>query len=505
MFSVNNNKKLGAFIRNLRERKELTQEQFADLLETSQSAVARMEAGGQNFTTETLSKISEVLNHKIYTIGDNSIDFKISGNRELSGEITTNFSKNGAMGLLAASLVNKGKTVLHGIPKIEEVNRILEVMESLGVKVEWIEKNSLEIIPPKVFALENIDRNSASRTRTIIMFLGSLVHYFDDFRIPFPSGCNLGKRSNSAHVLGLQEFGAKIKVNKDNFWIRSNGLKPKEIIMFEKGDTATENLIICAARIPGKTVIKYCSSNYMVQDVCFFLQKLGVKIEGVGTGTLSIWGLAEIDQDIEHYNSQDPIESMMFLSAAIVTNSSITIRACPIDFLELELQRLKLMGFKYKQGKVYKSQNGFTKLVDIVTYPSELKATGEKITAGPYPDINIDNLPFFVPICSMATGTTLIHDWVYENRIIYFMELNKLGADILLADPHRAFVRGKTKFTSGQLACPPALRPAMIILIAMLGAEGTSILRNVYSIRRGYEEIAERLNSLGAKIEVVVS
>ena len=141
--------------------------------------------------------------------------------------------------------------------------------------------------------------------------------------------------------------------------------------------------------------------------------------------------------------------------------------------------------------------------MDIEIFPSKLKALDDKIHPAPYPGINIDNLPFFVPIALSARGQTLIHDWVYENRAIYFTELNRLGANISLADPHRVYVSGAAKLKSAQIVCPPALRPAMVILIGMLGAEGTSILRNVYMINRGYEEIAERLNSIGANITII--
>ena len=161
------------------------------------------------------------------------------------------------------------------------------------------------------------------------------------------------------------------------------------------------------------------------------------------------------------------------------------------------------MGQKLSFGKEYRSYNNETTLVDITVYPSTLVAPHDKLHALPFPGINMDNLPFFVPIACMAEGTTLIHDWVYENRAIYFTELNRLGADIKLVDPHRAFVTGPKRLKGAQIVSPPALRPTAIILIAMLAAEGTSRLRNVYSIKRGYEEIAERLNSIGAKITVL--
>jgi len=503
MAKLSEKQKIGQFIAQLREQKGWTQEDLAGILETSQSSVARIENGEQNFTTDTLAKISQALNHKIIEIADNSMDFQVRGGGTLSGEIRTNTSKNGAMGLLCASLLNQGKTILHGIPRIEEVNRILEVLESIGVKTEWVGERSLEINPPKELDLKNIDAKSASKTRTVIMFLGPLIHLFKEFSLPHSQGCSLGKRSISAHLYGLEKLGVKVKVTKDSYDIKVNELRPAQIVMFEAGDTPTENLLMAAAKIPGKTVLKFASANYMVQDVCFFLQKLGVRIEGIGTSTLTIHGVEEIKQTVEHTNSEDPIESMMFLSAAITTNSSILIKACPIDFLQLELLKLEKMGFKYKLSKPYKSANGFTNLIDITSYPSNLKALDDKITCGPYPDLNIDNLPFFVPIATQAKGTTLIHDWTFEDRAVSFMEFRRLGASINLADPHRVFIQGPVELTPAQIVAPPIIRSAMIILIGMMAADGVSVLRNVYSIRRGYEDIANRLNSLGAKIKVI--
>jgi UDP-N-acetylglucosamine 1-carboxyvinyltransferase len=207
--------------------------------------------------------------------------------------------------------------------------------------------------------------------------------------------------------------------------------------------------------------------------------------------------------DGEYWNSEDPIESMMFISACIVTDSRLTITRCPIEFLALEIEKLKRMNLKYKILKRYYSYNERTKLADIEIFPSRLKALGDKIHAQPYPGINMDNLPFFVPIAIKTIGQTMIHDWSYENRAIYFVELNRLGANITLADPHRVYIQGGTLLKPAQVVCPPALRPSIIILISMLAASGTSILRDVYMIKRGYEEIAERLNSIGADIKIL--
>lgn len=501
-FSQKQQQKIGYFIRSLRERKGLTQQDFADILHTSQSAIARIESGNQNLSTALLSKISEALEHKILSI-DHSIDFQIEGGRKLHGVIQTNVSKNGAMGLLCASLLNKGTTILHGIPRIEEVFRLIEVFESIGISVEWTDQNTLTITPPRVLRLEKLNNSSAEKTRSALMLIGSLIHRTRHFSLPHAGGCKMGERSISTHRYALEKLGVRIITGSSGYEISTKSLHPGEIVLYEASDTAAENVLIAAAGIPGKTTISFAPPNYQVQEVCFFLEKLGARIEGIGTHHLVIHGIKEINEHIEYYNSEDPIESMMFISAALTTGSTLTITRCPYDFLKLELLKLEKMGARIRIGKEYPAKNGRTKLVDITVQPSRLRALKDKIHALPYPGINSDNLPFFVPIATQARGSTLIHDWMWENRAIYFTELNRLGADITLADPHRVFIQGATPLRATQVVCPPALRPAMIILIAMLAAPGISTLRNIYSINRGYEEIAKRLNAIGARISVI--
>ncbi len=494
--------KIGFFIKDLREKRGLTQAAFAKALHTSQSAVARMEGGKQNFSTRELSKISKVLDRQILAIPQ-SIDFEVRGGRKLSGKITTNFSKNGSVALLCGSLLNRNRTILHGISRIEEVYRLIEIMESVGVSVRWIAKNSVEIVPPKKISLAHLKNPAASRVRSSLMFIGALVNRYSEFKLPHAGGCKMGDRTIAAHRYGLENLGVSIVTKEDYYEIKAKKLMPGDIALYEASDTAANNILLAAALIPGVTTLRFAPPNYQVQEVCFFLEKMGVKIDGIGTTNLTIHGIAGLDEPLEYHNSEDPIESMMFIAAAITTGSKLTILRSPIDFLSLELLKLEKMGLKFKISRPYKSYNGRTNLADITVFPSHLKALAEKIHPLPYPGINSDNLPFFVPIATQATGTTLIHDWMWENRSIYFTELNRLGAQISLADPHRVFVSGKTPLKGAQVVCPPALRPAMIILIAMLAADGVSILRNVYSINRGYEEIAGRLNSIGADIRVL--
>lgn len=493
---------IGKLIETMRTAANLTQSQLAETVGTTQSAIARIENGEQNVTAEMIEKVSDALNRNLIRTADGAINIKVEGGTTLHGEIITKTSKNGAMGLLAASLLNRGTTILKNVPKIEEVKRMIEVFESIGVSITW-NNADLHIKPPKTLSLSKLDKEAAERTRSIIMLIGPLIHHAKKFNLPQAGGCKLGSRTVRPHIYALEKLGVSVITKADRYEISAPKLKPAEIVLYESGDTVTENAVIAAAGIPGKTVIKYASANYMGQEVCFYLEQLGIKIEGIGTTTITVHGVDRIEQDITYYLSEDPIETMFFLSAAIVTKSTLTIRRCPIDFLEVELLKLEKMGFKYKVLKKYKALNGRTNLIDIQTKPSTLTALEEKIESRPYPGLNIDNLPFFAVIATQAKGMTLIHDWVYEKRAIYTKDLDKLGADTVLVDPHRLYVTGPTKLKAAEVICPPALRPGAIILIGMLAAHGTSILRHMYSINRGYEDLIERLNSIGAKISIL--
>lgn len=433
------------------------------------------------------------------------MNYRIVGGKKLSGTVTTNISKNAAVALLAASLLNKGTTTLKRMPHIEEVNRLIEVLQSIGVTIVWDDTGDLHITPPETISLENMNRAAAERTRSIALFIAPLAHRLGSFDLPAPAGCDLGKRTLGPHIDALERLGISITGDeaRHTYHVEAREMKPAEIIMYEASDTGVENVLMAAALIPGETRIKFASANYMVQDLCVFLDACGVRIEGTGTSTLTVHGVAEINDDIVGYPSEDPIESMFFVSLAATTGSEISIRRCPIDFLELELFTLEHMGLKYERTATYLAENKHTLLSDITIYPSELHAPPEKIAPRPYPGINIDNLPFFVPVATQAKGETMVHDWVYDGRAHYYLELKKLGAKIQLLDPHRVIIKGPTKLHAGDLEAPPALRPATLLLIAMLAAEGKSLLRNVYPINRGYENLHERLSTIGASVEAV--
>lgn len=500
---------IGETIEHMRIEKGWTQEELANAVGSSQSAIHRIEKGRQNISLEMIKKISEAFGSQILSINDSaSQSFQIRGGKELSGEITVNTSKNAAVGLLCAALLNSGKTILKRVARIEEVFRIIEVLESIGVKCHWQNRRrDLEIISPRELRLDQMDITAARRTRSIIMFLGPLLHKFKHFQIPYAGGCSLGTRTVEPHLEALESFGLKVDATKKSgfYDVEVNqevlhNKKPRYIVLAERGDTVTENVLMAAAMSSGTTVIVGASPNYMVQDVCFFLEKMGVKISGIGTTRLVVQGRPKFEMDVEYSVSEDPIEAMSFIAAGLVTNSEIKILRAPIEFLEIELEVLRNMRAQIEKSPEYYSANGRTRLVDLTIKKSHLIAPIDKIHPMPFPGLNIDNLPFFSVIAAVASGRTLIHDWVFENRAVYTTELANLNVKVELLDAHRVYIEGPTNWRPAELVAPQALRPAVVVLIGMLAAPGRSILRNIYPINRGYQDFAARLRHLGADI-----
>ena len=495
---------VGAVLRDARGEKGWTQGRLAAELGTSQSAIARMEQGKQNLSLKMIQRLESIFGRAIVKVGRPQMThLRVEGGRTLSGAVDVNSSKNAGVALLCASLINRGTTVLRRLARIEEVNRIVEVLTSIGVECTWLNANDLQIRRPAVLDLDSMDVEAARRTRSVIMLLGPLLDESAEYRLPYAGGCDLGTRTVEPHMQALRQFDLSVEAKSGFYSVQAPPADghDRSFVLSERGDTVTENAIMAAAHRRGTTVIRNASPNYMVQDLCFYLQGLGVEIDGVGTTTLKITGRPSINVDIEYFPSEDPIEAMSLITAGIVTNSEVTIRRVPIEFMEIELATLEQMGQRLEVSAEYVARNGRTRLVDVTTQPSVLRAPEDKIHPMPFPGLNIDNLPFFAVIAANAHGQTMIHDWVYENRAIYLTELNRLGAQVQLLDPHRIYVNGPTKWRAAEVGCPPALRPAACLLLAMLAARGVSELRNIYVIERGYEDLAERLNTIGAKIE----
>ncbi|MGL5829726.1 MAG: helix-turn-helix domain-containing protein, partial [Angustibacter sp.] len=296
--------RIGGLIRDARQHRGWTQAQLATELATSQSAVHRIEQGGQNLSLEMLARIGEALDSEIVTLGTSGPShLRVNGGARLSGEIDVKTSKNAGVALLCASLLNRGTTTLRKVARIEEVNRLLEVLGSIGFSTTWLnDDNDLKIIPPAELDLTGIDETAARRTRSIVMFLGPLLHRLDSFEIPYAGGCDLGTRTVEPHMTALRPFGLDIKATDGTYHatVDRNIAPIRPIVLTERGDTVTENALMAAALHPGTTIIRNASSNYMVQDLCFFLTELGGQVSGIGSTTLKITGLQRIERDVTY-------------------------------------------------------------------------------------------------------------------------------------------------------------------------------------------------------------
>src|ERR671921_2051473 len=434
-------RRIGSLVRDARRHRGLTQQQLAARLGTSQSAIARIEQGGQTLTLDLLGRLSGALDSELITLGPaRPTHLRVVGGRPLRGSVTVKSSKNAAVALLCASLLNRGRTTLRNVARIVEVDRILDVLRSIGVSATWdTSGHDLTLVVPDALDLAGIDADAARRTRSIIMFLGPLLHRADGFELPYAGGCDLGTRTVEPHMIALRHFGLSVEARAGRYQAtvtRCAG-RDRTIVLTERGDTVTENALLAAARHDGTTTIRNASPNYMVQDLCLYLEKLGVRIEGFGTTTLRVTGRPVLDADVDYPLSEDPVEAMSLMTAGIVTCSELTVRRAPIEFLEIELAILAEMGLRFDLSPEYPADNGRTRLVDATIHPSQLRAPIDKVHPMPFPGLNIDNLPFFAVIAAQAEGSTMIHDWVYDNRAIHLSDLTRLGADVRLMDPHR--------------------------------------------------------------------
>lgn len=295
---------VGLLLRDARGEKGWTQGQLAAELGTSQSAVARMEQGKQNLSLKMIERLEAIFGRSIVKVGKPQMThLRVEGGRTLSGAVDVNSSKNAGVALLCASLINRGTTTLRRLARIEEVNRIVEVLTSIGVECTWLNGNDLRIRRPEALDLESMDVEAARRTRSVIMLLGPLLDQTSEYKLPYAGGCDLGTRTVEPHMQALRQFGLSVEATSGFYVVQAPPADDhdRSFVLTERGDTVTENAIMAAAHRRGTTVIRNASPNYMVQDLCFYLQGLGVVIDGVGTTTLRITGRPAIDVDIEYY------------------------------------------------------------------------------------------------------------------------------------------------------------------------------------------------------------
>lgn len=411
----------------------------------------------------------------------------IKGGIPLLGEVKVSGYKNSAGAILAASLLSKEKSTIDNLPLCTDVLDQIEMLKKMGAKVKWAGKRKIKINPENL-SPEKIPFDLFEKMRVSVLLVGPLLARFNKFKIPHPGGDKIGLRPISAHLEALKNFGVKME-EKDGFYYfeAPKRLEGKKIVLKEFSVTATENIMMLAALTKGKTKIEMAAAEPQVQDLGRFLEKMGLKIKGLGTHTIEIQGKKKLSS-AQFQISPDPNETGTFLIALAMTGGEGKIKNVNPEHLTMFLDKMKEIGvnFEIKRKEI------------IVKKSKKFKST--KIQVLPYPGFPTDLQPHISVLLTQAEGKSLIHDPLYENRFHHLHELRKMGADIEITDPHRALIFGKRRLMGNKINAPD-IRSGAALILAGLIAKGKTQIENISQIERGYEKIDEKLRKLGAKIE----
>jgi UDP-N-acetylglucosamine 1-carboxyvinyltransferase len=423
--------------------------------------------------------------------------FVIQGGMPLSGELTAAGNKNAALPILAACLLTDEELVLHRVPRIRDTEAQIALLDNLGVEVGWMADNSLRLCAAGVADVA-VDEELSSRIRASFLLAGPLLARCGEARMPPPGGDFIGRRRLDAHLDAFQDLGARVEGDR---WIEltapEGGLRPCEIFMDEPSVMGTENALMAAALTSGPTTISNAACEPHVQDLARLLTKMGAEVDGIGSNVMTVHGRDRLG-GAEHTISPDHIEVASFMALAAATGGELRIRAVEPRDLMMVRRQFRRLGFEST------IDDG-----DVVVPPeqrlrirSDLGDAIPKIEDGPWPAFPADLTSIALALATQADGEILIFEKMFENRLFFVDKLVAMGARITLCDPHRAIVSGPSRL-HGERVESPDIRAGMAMLIAALAAEGVSEIGNIRQIDRGYEQIDQRLRSLGAQIDRV--
>jgi UDP-N-acetylglucosamine 1-carboxyvinyltransferase len=426
--------------------------------------------------------------------------FVIDGGIALSGTIVPAGNKNGALPILAASVLTEDEVVIRNVPKIKDVGAMLAILEALGVRITWLSDHEITLCAADLSVDEAvIDRDLSERIRASFLLAGPLLARFGRVRMPPPGGDVIGRRRLDPHLDAFAALGATFKHGRDIELSAPGGLRAGDVFMDEPSVMATENALLAAARTPGSTVIGNAACEPHVQDLARMLVKMGADIQGIGSNVLTVNGSADL-HGCDHTIGPDHIEIGSFMALAGVTGGELRIR----DTIPSDLRMIRLV---FDRLGLRSELDGADVLVpggqDLVIS----RDVGEhkiKVQDGPWPAFPADLTSIAVALATQCSGSALIHEWMFENRMIFTDKLVLMGADITMCDPHRAIISGPSQLRGERLESPD-IRAGMAMLIAALCADGRSEIGNIRQIDRGYERIDERLRDLGARIQRVAT
>jgi UDP-N-acetylglucosamine 1-carboxyvinyltransferase len=421
----------------------------------------------------------------------------IEGGVPLSGTIVPAGNKNAALPLLAASLLTDERVVLANVPRIRDTEAMLALLADLGVTVEWIEDNTVSLQADGIEDTD-VDPALAERIRASFLVAGPLLARFGSASMPPPGGDVIGRRRLDPHLDAFAGLGAEHDLERDiSIFAPPGGLRAGEVFMDEPSVMGTENALLAAALTPGDSVIGNAACEPHVQDLARMLVKMGARIGGIGSNVLRVTGAAEL-AGCHHTVGPDHIEIGSFMALAGVTGGEMRIRDTRPDDLRMIRLVFNQLGLETTLDGADVVVPGEQQLIvrrDLGEYKS-------KVQDGPWPAFPADLTSIIIALATQAAGSVLIHEWMFENRLVFTDKLVQMGADIVMCDPHRAIVTGPSRLRGERLESPD-IRAGMAMLIAALGAVGTSEIGNIRQIDRGYERIDDRLRALGGRIERV--
>src|ERR671937_3095552 len=421
--------------------------------------------------------------------------FVIEGAQPLSGRVRAAGNKNGALPILAACLLTAEPVLLSNVPRIRDVETMLELLADVGADFEWQGANELRVHAADVHKVE-LDEELCSRIRASILLAGPLLASCGRAVIPPPGGDVIGRRRVDVHIDALRDLGAEIETER-RYRMRTEGLVGAHVFLDEASVTGTENTVMAAVTARGETVIGNAACEPHVQDLCRFLVDLGARIQGISSNLLRVEGVERLGGG-EFRIGADHIEVASFIGLGAITPGELVVEDVQAEDLVAIRRMIHRLGIEIEvEGQSVRVLDGQQLVVE-----DDLGGAIPIIDDGPWPQFPADLTSIALAVATQAKGTVLIFEKMFENRLFFVDKLVSMGARIILCDPHRAVVTGPARLF-GQRMASPDIRAGMAMLIASLCAEGTSTIGNVGEIDRGYERIDERLRSLGAQIERV--
>lgn len=424
--------------------------------------------------------------------------FIIEGGTPLNGTVRPGGNKNAILKMLPACLLTDQPVTLHNVPDIEDVRVTLNIMQKLGVEVEWLNEHSVRVRAKTVNSTQ-LDPTLARKIRTSFVFVGPMLHRMGAVEVPVPGGDAIGERRLDTHVIALEKLGAEIVYEqaKSQFSIRApkDGLAGKHILLKEASVTATENALLAAVMAKGTTVINNAAGEPHVQNLCEMLNKMGSKIDGVGSNRLTVQGVDKLG-GCEVTVGADFMEVGSWIGAAAMTGGALTIENADPHVLGMVEIVFEKLGVRWETH----GASIFVPAAQELTIIPDIGGRIPVIKAQPWPGFPPDLMSIAIGIASQSKGTVMFHDWMYESRLFFTDKLAQMGAKVTMCDPHRVLIQGPTRLHAVPLVTSPDIRAGMAILLAAICAEGTTRIANIGQIDRGYERVEHKLRALGANI-----